>query len=392
MKTAVRNIAGDLVEKRLWPVAVALIVGIVAIPLVLTRGGAPAPTAAAGAAAAPAAGQDTAAVTLVESSDGGGTRAGHVRNPFGTAADAAGAAASTASTAASAAGPSAGPSGGPSAGASRVAATATRPARSATSSAGTGASARPSTGTSPRPSGSAGSSSSTPKPTTTTAPRTTKRPTPAKATAVDATDTYHVSLRFGVNGALLETIKDVARLSPLPSETDPFFVFLGVLQTEKTHERRAVFMVSSDAVPTGEGACHPTRQDCETIELAKGETVFFDYTAPDGTPTQYELDLAGIHRTRIAGAAKAQAAIARHSAVGQELLRDAATRNDRAAAGARAYRFVPATGLLVRAKRAHVTAKAAAAGTLIPGLALVDGKDQPGIPVWRSPKKHARAR
>ena len=39
------------------------------------------------------------------------------------------------------------------------------------------------------------------------------------------------------------------------------------------------------------------------------------------------------------------------------------------------------------AKRRHVTAKAAAAGTMIPGLALVSAKHQPGMPVWRSPKK-----
>jgi hypothetical protein len=201
-----------------------------------------------------------------------------------------------------------------------------------------------------------------------------------------------VSLRFGVNGAPLKTLKDVARLSPLPSETDPFFVFLGVLRTETTHEQRAVFMVSSDAVPTGEGSCHPTKQDCETVELTERQTIFFDYTAPDGTPTQYQLELAGIHKTQITSAAKAQAAIARHSPVGQELLRDAATRDARARAGAGAYRFVPATGLLVRAKRRHVTPRAAAAGA-IPGLALVDGKDQPGIPVWHSPKKkHARTR
>jgi hypothetical protein len=85
--------------------------------------------------------------------------------------------------------------------------------------------------------------------------------------------------------------------------------------------------------------------------------------------------------------AKATPADPRHSVAGAELLRDAATRNVRAAAGARAYRYIPATGLLERAKRRHVTARAAAAGTLIPGLALVSGKHQPGLPVWRSPKK-----
>jgi hypothetical protein len=58
----------------------------------------------------------------------------------------------------------------------------------------------------------------------------------------------------------------------------------------------------------------------------------------------------------------------------------------RAAAGARTYRFVPAVGMLVRAKRRHVGAKAAAAGELVPGLALLSRKHQPGLPVWHSPE------
>lgn len=250
----------------------------------------------------------------------------------------------------------------------------------ASSSAWSGAStttATPSTGTS--------SGTVTTKPKTTTSksePKTTAAPK-----ADDASDTYHVSLRFGVNGGELKTLRDVARLSALPSVTDPFFVYLGVIETATTHEKRAVFLVSSDATPTGEGACHPTKEDCQSVELAVGQTMFFDLAAPNGGPgTQYQLELAGIHKTEVSTEAKASAAFARHSVAGAELLSDAAKRNVRAAAGARAYRYIPATGLLQRAKRKHVTARAAAAGTMIPGLALVSRKDQPGIPVWHSPK------
>jgi hypothetical protein len=196
-----------------------------------------------------------------------------------------------------------------------------------------------------------------------------------------------VSLRFGVNGGELKTMRDVARLSALPSVTDPFFVYLGVIETATTHQKRAVFLVSSDATPTGEGACHPTKEDCQSVELAVGQTMFFDLAAPNGGPgTQYQLELAGIHKTEVSTEAKASAAFARHSVAGAELLSDAAKRNVRAAAGARAYRYIPATGLLQRAKRKHVTARAAAAGTMVPGLALVSRKHQPGIPVWHSPK------
>ena len=195
-----------------------------------------------------------------------------------------------------------------------------------------------------------------------------------------------MSVRFGVDGGQMKTIRDVARLSPLPSVTDPFFVYLGVLQTQTTHEKRAVFIVTSDAAPNGEGACKPSPSNCETVELTVGETVFFDYTAPDGKVTQYVLQLAAMHKTDAKTEAKAAAAFARHSVAGAELVRDAATRNVRAAAGARAYRYLPAVGLLARAKRKPVTGKAASAGAA-PGRELLARRHQPGIPVWRSPKK-----
>ncbi len=196
-----------------------------------------------------------------------------------------------------------------------------------------------------------------------------------------------MSVRFGVDGGKLTTIRDVARLSPLPSVTDPFFVYLGVLKVSTSNTKRAVFIVSSDATPNGEGACHPTKQDCEAVELTVGQTAYFDATAPDGKVTQYQLQLAGIHKTVVKSEAKASAAFARHSVAGAELLRDGATQKVRSAAAARAYRYLPGAGLLVRAKRKHVAARAAAAGTLVPGLALLGRRHQPGIPVWHSPAK-----
>ena len=54
--------------------------------------------------------------------------------------------------------------------------------------------------------------------------------------------------------------------------------------------------------------------------------MYFDSTAPDGKVTQYQLQLAGIHKTEMKSEAKASAAFARHSVAGAELLRDAATR------------------------------------------------------------------
>ena len=311
-------------------------------------------------------------------------RAGRLRNPFKSPASATPKVTATAGDTPSSSGSAA--TGDTSAATSGGTSGAATSGTSTSTSTGAGT---PSTGSSSSGSPSTGSSDTTSGGTGTTKPKTTPKTktTTTVPTAEDTTDTYHVSVRFGVDGGKLTTIRDVARLSPLPSVTDPFFVYLGVLKVSTSNTKRAVFIVSSDATPNGEGACHPTKQDCEAVELTVGQTAYFDATAPDGKVTQYQLQLAGIHKTVVKSEAKASAAFARHSVAGAELLRDGATQKVRSAAAARAYRYLPGAGLLVRAKRKHVAARAAAAGTLVPGLALLGRRHQPGIPVWHSPAK-----
>ena len=386
MISHVRNLLQDLVERRLWPVALLLAVALAAVPVVLGRGGGDAASTAA-LPAAPATGAGTgtgtaekAQITIDTSVPAVRDRAGRLRNPFKSPA-------SAAPKVTAAAGDSPSSDGSAATGDSTSAATSAPSTDSG--SAGTGSSGTTSSGSSGSGSASTGSSDTTTGGTGTTKPKTTPKTktTPTAPTAEDTTDTYHVSVRFGVDGGKLTTIRDIARLSPLPSVTDPFFVYLGVLKVSTSNTKRAVFIVSSDATPNGEGACHPTKQDCEAVELTVGQTAYFDATAPDGKVTQYELQLAGIHKTAVKSDAKASAAFARHSAAGAELLRDGATQKVRSAAAARAYRYLPGAGLLVRARRKHVAARAAAAGTLVPGLALLGRRHQPGIPVWHSPAK-----
>jgi hypothetical protein len=379
--TFVRSLVRDLVERRLWPVAVLLVAGLVAVPFVL--GGGSEPTAPVDVPVTAPTPNDTPAeraeVTVDESVPAERERAGEVRNPFSApeserpkAAETTTSASATPSSAGSAATPAAGGSTG----------TATDTGTPSGGSYGGSSSGGSTSG------GSTGSDSGT---TTTTPKKATPKTT---TTADDAKDTYHVDLRFGVNGAEPKKIEDVARLSPLPSLTDPFFVYLGVIKT-KAGEKRAVFLVSSDATPNGEGACHPTTADCESIELAKGQTAYFDYVAPDGTPTQYQLQLTRIRKAEVRTEAKAAAAVARHSIAGAELLRDAAVRDVRAAGGARAYRYVPALGALVRAKRKkdQEAMAVAAAGGATPAarpVSLLPRREQPGLPVWHSPDRGAQ--
>ena len=62
--TTLRNIWTDLVEKRLWPVAVVLAAGLLAVPFVLAKGGEEPALPAGGAVIAASAADDTEVVTL----------------------------------------------------------------------------------------------------------------------------------------------------------------------------------------------------------------------------------------------------------------------------------------------------------------------------------------
>src|SRR3954451_14475391 len=88
-----KNVVKDLVEQRLWPVAVLLVAALVAVPILVGRhGGAPAPlpisapTAAGASSDAPT--RSKAAVTIDAEPDGAVHDGGRVRDPFRAAASA----------------------------------------------------------------------------------------------------------------------------------------------------------------------------------------------------------------------------------------------------------------------------------------------------------------
>ena len=81
-----RNLLADLVEKRLWPVAAALVAALVAVPIMLGGGGGDASTAApaagAGAVAPPAADAPGRAQVALETSPASDGHDGRSRDPF----------------------------------------------------------------------------------------------------------------------------------------------------------------------------------------------------------------------------------------------------------------------------------------------------------------------
>jgi hypothetical protein len=282
-----RTVVADLIERRLWPVALLLVAALVATPIVLVRGSGEDASATAAIPATPADPADQSAVTLATGELDPAANRGAERDPFTQrAVEAARAGGGLVSATGGTATPAAAATGG------------------TTSSQTPGVSGDSAGGTSLGDIGVVPVGGST---------GGAIKPAPA-----DELDSWHVDLRFGKDGTL-STKNDVPRLSPLPSQADPFFVFLGIAADGKT----AMFLVSSDATATGDGKCLPTAENCDRVELQAGETEFFDVATPAGEVVQYQLDLVRVSRRTAASAAMATAARSRESDAGREVLRKA---------------------------------------------------------------------
>jgi hypothetical protein len=304
-----KNVLHDLVEKRLWPVAVALVVALIAVPIVL-GGSSDAGSTGADVAALPATNglanhRDVAradVVSLEEQAAGSVQRAGTVRNPFvqhhqPKAVD-------------------------------ETVTNAVKTAKGIADALGAATSGGSGSG-----SGGATAPASAP-PATTPAPAET----PTKTNS-SAADTYRVKLKFGESGAE-KTYDNVARLTPLPSSDNPFFVYLGLKDDQKT----AIFLVDAGAVPTGDGSCQPSRDNCEQIELKAGDTEFFDLQSGTAGLVQYQLDMVSIQKVKASTSAKAAQARARESRAGREYLRQVVAHDPTALA---AWNYSSKLGLLV---------------------------------------------
>lgn len=346
---ALRNVYEDLVDRRLWPVAVVLLLALIAIPVVLANpASSPAPTASVPVLPPSGPGEMTPfvgqPVVQLSSAPQSTRRLNHLHalNPFVqrhvavlpsvtgvTGANASstlgpaklGASASSAGPAVSSAGPS---------------------------SAGVGSSAASvHSSASPIPSGPAsGASSSSPPPSSPTPSAPPPAPHHARTYVVSSVD-----VRFGAAGATARR-QTLHRLDLLPSRAHPVVVFLGLLTDGKTAE----FLISSRARVQGDGQCVPSSRDCRTVLLKAADTEFFDVIADDGSDQQFQLDLLAVHRRVTTSAAVARSA----SVDGARILRASAKQE-------------PALGAL---------RNDATTGTLQPQLPLTS--PQPA-PAWETP-------
>lgn len=331
--TLLRAIRDDLVEKRLWPVALILVAALVALPVLVSRGAEPtaAPLPDPGLAASPVQGTAATPVQLVEN---GPTQrpTGPFKDPFrGSASDPEGAPGSTAVPL-------------------NVATTVTPdPA--------------PSGGSAPTTSTSAGSGTSTETPVfsdpgyvpaTEVPDGPNSSPAPAPTPAADGSYEagYRVDLRWGPTSDP-HAVRDHPRLGRLMVGETAHVVFLGVRADGKT----AVFMIVSGASAAGDGRCRPTVDLCSIIEMRKGDTEFLDVPTSDGI-VQYELDVERIVSREVYSAEAAERWLERFSKAGRKVVKEAI---EDGRTFARRFVYAPSRGVLIFST--HGTGDDAEAGT-----------------------------
>jgi hypothetical protein len=318
--SSITNLWGQLVQRRLWPVAILLVAALAAVPLALAKQ--PAPANPAAPLASTDKGDDVLASQPIVAQASAADRSKHhkvlgkAKNPFGVAETETG--------------------------------SGTPPSSDGVAKADDSAATTTSTtsgGTTPTTSGD----STTP---TTTPPTGTTTPVPAPPKTYDM---YDLTVRFGdENGTARKTLK---RLQPLPSKESPVLIYLGVMRDGKT----AVFLVGSNVNPVGDGSCDPGPDDCQTLRLRAGDTEFLDVVGDGGTVgAQYQLDLVKIHKGKTTSAKRASASYA-GSKAGRRLLRARV-----AADGPTGFKWDASLGALTRAHRSALHGSVASVAVALP--------------------------
>ncbi len=259
--TPLRTLWDELVERRLWPFALALVVALVAVPVILSK---PAKQAAPLPLAPAATGPASAAVAFQPAVSAEGRKSSQIRknlrhfkrkNPFTPQGLSTG---------------GGGSSSGETSAATQLSSSA--PAGSATSG------DTSSGGGSTTAGGTTGSSGSSTK-----------------------TFYYHytVDVLFGKKDK--EDAKTLTEFRALPSSDNPILVFMGVKNDGKT----AVFLIAANASVVGDGTCKPSDTECTFLYMKKGDKQTIEAVDTDGAITDYTLELRSVDVKRTTGPEKA---------------------------------------------------------------------------------------
>jgi hypothetical protein len=269
----------DLREKRLWPVAVVLVLGLIAVPVLLAKPAeAPGPAPVVSAKADAAKREQLAAlakVKLGEEEAGKGSTLGvfDPANPFSPPKGAM--KKKDSDTGSGSGGGGADKSGGTTASGDKT-------DDGSTTGGTTGG------GTSPDTGGTGGT------------------PDTGGGTTTTTVYKYVVDVTLTVNGRRRH-IEGLEKLDMLPNDSSPLLIFMGV--TAKGSD--AVFLVDSTLEAAGEGRCKPSESECAFAYIGAGAEYVF--TEEDGDT--YEIQIEEIRKVKVtdkatsAKGAKARAAV-----------------------------------------------------------------------------------
>jgi hypothetical protein len=290
--SAPRNMLKELVDRKLWPIALVLVIALVAVPVLLTKK-APTDIVTPPSGPLPYSSGSTLPAISVKNAPANSNLSGKGRNPFGPQH-----VATTSTTA--------------------TVASVTAPSTGTTTSTSTGATGLSSTGTSggsgTTSSGSSSSSGGTPAPTPTTpAPAPAPKPAP---TGLTSTQAYHVTPAITTANGGVNTIDPLERLSILPSKQRPMLVELGVLQGGHS----VVFVVEPGTVVSGAGTCTPGPIDCEILTLNAGQTEGISKQTASGSAPVALFSVNAISADQFSSVAAANKARRTGSDVGRQLL------------------------------------------------------------------------
>jgi hypothetical protein len=288
-----KGIVNELRERKLWPVALVLLIALVAVPILLSKQ-APTDLLMQKPLNLPPTSSGTKLPAIsVTATPTASTLPGKSRNPFAPQK-----AATTTTTATTDTIP-------------------TTPTTS-TPTAGSGASGT-STTSSSSTSGGTSSSSSSSAPTTSTTPAPAPKPAPAPAGLTD-TQAYEVGLSVTNASGGVNLLSPLKRLTVVPSAQQPLLVELGVLQGG--HD--VMFAVQRGTVVSGPGSCTPGPIDCEILSLAPGQTEGLSKQTASGTVPVALFQVTGINAQDYPSADAAGQARRAASQAGRKLLNNSA--------------------------------------------------------------------
>ncbi|MBV9802802.1 MAG: hypothetical protein JO130_06415 [Solirubrobacterales bacterium] len=288
---ALTNLIKELRERKLWPIAIGLIVALVAVPVLLSKQ-APTNLVTQPTGGLPYSTGTALPAISIKTTPAASKLAGSGRNPFTPQDVATTATTTTTTTTSTTASPSTGAS--------------TGSTGSSTSSPSSGGSTTPST------------QSSTPPATTTPQTLTPPTPTPAPPApaGLTAKQSYEVSLAITDSNGGVNTIDPLERLSVLPGVQQPLLVELGVLQGGK----QVLFAIEPGAAVSGPGTCTPGPIDCEVLSLSPGQTEGVSKQTATGTTGVAEFAVNAISAVDHPTVAAADQARRKASEAGRELL------------------------------------------------------------------------